>query len=238
MPTAHEIWQKFIALPGSSVEGRVGIASQNAIGGLLHTLDRRNPLRILEIGAGIGTLTFTILNWARSSGMERNPTHALITVENNDYCLRQLAANLKGFEGAYRLVSSVEEARQTGLQFDLITVDGGGDVPNDMGVMPFDHLLQPKGAIFVEGARFTQREKIQEWYGNRPHTYVKMASTQPWVTSASGEIKAKNKPYHLFIYEPSAQEAFSYRAGALWNNFTVRLARRITTQPEKFGKVI
>lgn len=227
MQTASQIWQKFIALPGSSVNGRVGIASQNAIGGLIQTLHRRSPLRILEIGAGIGTLTYTILNWARSVGMERNPNYTFISVENNDYCLKQLASNLKGFEGGYRLVSSVEEARQTGLQFDLITIDGGGDVPNDMGFMNFDRLLQHNGAIFVEGARITQREKIKEWYGDRSFIYVKMESTQPLSTSASNEVTAKNKPYHLFIFEPGFQESLSYRTSALRNHYIVRLARRL-----------
>ena len=226
MQTAFEIWQKFIVLPGSLVNGRVGIASQHAIGGLIEILHSKSPKNILEIGAGIGTLTYTILSWARSTGMDQNTNYNFLSVENNDYCLGQLAGNLSEFEGSYRIISSVEDARQTGLLFDLITVDGGGDVPNDMGFMKFDHLLQPKGVIFVEGARIGQREQIQNWYGDRKCIYVKMEARQRLVTSISGSITAKNKPYHLFVFEPGLGEIFSRRTRAMWNHFTVRLARR------------
>ena len=227
METDSEIWQKFIALPGSIAGEYVGIASQYAISGLLEILYKRSPRRILEIGAGIGTLTYTILSWARSVNMDQKMDYTFITIENNAFCQKQLTNNLISFRDKYCLVSSMDEVRQICTQFDLIVVDGGDDLPSDMGFMAFNNLLQLKGAIFVEGERIIQRQKIREWYGNRLHIYVKMEAAQPHLQSLSGNISATNLPYHLFIFEPNFIEAISYKVGGLLNYTDTRLARNV-----------
>lgn len=221
-------WQRFAQLPGAAVDGAVGIASEHAIDGLMQLVRQRRPRRILELGGGIGTLTAAILDTLRDLPGEAR--HAeLVTAENNDYCRAQLTANLASHEGRYRLVKSVEEVRDSAGQselFDLIVVDGGGDLPNDMGVMDFSGLLAPRGAILVEGARLFQRDRIQEWYGHRPFVYAKSRARHLRLRSEAG-LEAKNKPYHLFVFEPQPLEALRLRAGAFANRAGAALRRRL-----------
>ena len=71
MKESLRIWQRFAARPGAALDGMVGIASEHAIEGLIEVLERYRPRRILELGSGIGTLTYTILATARRLGLDR-----------------------------------------------------------------------------------------------------------------------------------------------------------------------
>lgn len=225
MRESERIWQRFAALPGAAVDGVAGIASEHAIGGLLALVRGRRPTRILELGAGIGTLTFTILEAVTELGIDRRPGYAFYTIENNEFCLGQLAGNLGGFAGRYRILRSTDELPK--LRFDLIVVDGGGDLGNDMGVMSFDDRLARGGAILVEGGRSFQRQLIERWYGHRSFVYGKFTASNPTLSARRVELEAKNKPYHLFVFEPGAFEGTMLRCKSFGNQLGTRIRRRL-----------
>ena len=217
---ATVIWNKFAQLPGSAVNGIVGIASVHAIGGLIRIIRTCRPKAVLELGAGIGTLTYTI-----ASALPVN-TRQFYSMENEDFCLSQLPVNLSEFDGKYLLVRSLEEI-PAGLLFDLIVVDGGGELPNDMGMVDFSGRLKPGGVILVEGGRKDQCRRILSWYGMRPHLYCKISPWTPYIRSTVTPGKVKNKPYQLFLFEPSLVLRFHYsllsRVSRFWEHISWRL---------------
>jgi hypothetical protein len=98
-----------------------------------------------------------------------------------------------------------------------------------MGVMKFDNLLSQSGCIFVEGNRSFQRQKILQWYGKRPYLYTRMVASQQIVISQSTGQTAKNKSYHLFLFEPEPMDQIYWRTVGLVNNMAARLRRRISS---------
>jgi predicted O-methyltransferase YrrM len=227
METASQIWQRFAALPGAAMNNNIGIASEHAIGGLIDVIHRYHPLRILEFGSGIGTLTYTVLHTTAAQGLNAVPGFTFYTVENNEFCLEQLGINLQNFDASqYTLVHAPDDIPAE-LKFDLIIVDGGGDVGNDMGVMEFGNRLNPGGVIFIEGFRRFQRGLVQQWYGSRPHAEISLYPARMSVQSTATGLVAKNKSYHLFVFEPSAPENLRLWLVRLWNSTFTRLARRL-----------
>ena len=224
MRESEKIWQLFMSRPGAIVGDVVGIASENAINGLIETIRRYEPRRILEIGSGIGTLTYTVLKTICSLGLPRSDDFKFYTVENHPYCLAQLEENLNDYRGVFQVVNSTGNITRTNVGFDLIIVDGGGDLNNDMGVMPFSNMLASGGVIFVEGARLFQRKLVSEWYGSRDYIYVKI-NTDKMVSTYNGEA-VKNKPYHLFVFEPSSPERLRLMTKAAYRRYLYKYRRR------------
>ncbi len=144
--TDKEIYQWFSRSSGSE-----HIASWNAIKGLSRVLKRHAPTRLLEIGAGIGTLTYIVL-----ASNRRKRTVAEFTVfEDNSYCINSLKKNLSVFENQYTLVNNLTQDLNQGQKYDFIIVDGG---PPNLNV---DKLLSNYGIVFLEGNRSNQREIIE-----------------------------------------------------------------------------
>jgi|GEM_PF-7089596 len=222
-----EIWEKFVELPGASVDGRVGIASEHAIHGVLSVIKRKKPKKILELGAGIGTLTYAILNSTNAKGIQKDENYVFYTIENNEYCLNQLTINLQDYKGLFTVLSSTNELPED-ILFDFIVVDGGGDLGNDMGVMPFGNMLAPKGIILVEGGRAFQRKKILEWYANRAVIQVKSMATNIVTVSRISSTKIVNKPYHIFIFEPNLLDKVFIQYKKYLQNNLVKIIKRLS----------
>jgi len=226
MQVSEEIWQTFISKPGAFVGDVVGISSEQAIGGVITTICKYNPLKILELGAGIGTLTYTVLKTVTSLNNHRNNEYAFFTVENNEFCLNQLTINLFGFDGMYTVIPSTE-ALPIGILFDFIIVDGGGDLDGDMGIIPFGNMLAQNGIILVEGGRAFQRDCIKEWYGARQYVYVKMPAWKQTIVANSSGKTASNKPYHLFVFEPAWFNKLTLKIRSFILNRILRIRRRL-----------
>src|SRR5262249_37780366 len=108
-PRAEAVFQRFRVHPGA-----MAIASPCALEGPIRTIERYQPRRIPEIGAGIGTMTAAILA-AAPSGVE------IVTVEDDDYCRAELATTLGPALGRVVLVRATDGVVGT---FDLVVVDG------------------------------------------------------------------------------------------------------------------
>ncbi len=232
--TPHELWFHFFNAPGSNHGSLIGIASYKAVHGMTRLIHSRRPMRILEIGSGIGTLTATILYAARSSTLCDHPEFVFATLENHPFCLQQLSKNLHEFTGSYTLIHSVDALSHMPVrQFDLIVVDGGGGKDNDdAGHQNISGLLAPKGMIFIEGDRSRQRSEILDtWYTDRDHVETVYRSPMAGFTAHHpelGDIHVSNKSYRIVYFEPSIVRRILSRIVNLWGNYPILYLRKLT----------
>jgi predicted O-methyltransferase YrrM len=193
-------------MDGAVHEGRVKIASENTIDGLMTSIIKYRPKRILEIGSGIGTLTHTILSTMTSLELHEHEDYLFMTLEDNPFCLSQMAKNLHEYEGLYRVINSTNEL-SSDLEFDLIIVDGRGKFDDRKRATNFDDLLSRKGMIIVEGQRTFQRSFIGESYRNRTFVHVKMRSLKQNLSpDGTGTRNPRFKPYHVYLFEPGLSD--------------------------------
>jgi len=177
----------------------------------MDAVSRYQPARILEIGAGIGTLTAAILATA--------PVDAsIVSVEDNDFCLSALRANLGDQFNRILVVSSVADVSG---QFDLVIVDGHQ-------IMDVTKLVAPSGFVFVEGDRPLQRGLLDR--AGRPYavkhvrTVRMMSADDPWEHAAWERYQGG---YWLTRYEPSPSDRRTFKASDWWNSRIIGSRRRV-----------
>ena len=91
-PEALEIHRLFAAKAGAE-----HISSPVGLHVLLNICDETRPKRVLEIGAGIGTLSFALLKYTNAQ---------VDMIEDNAFCLGQLKKNLVDFDTARYTLST------------------------------------------------------------------------------------------------------------------------------------
>ncbi|TSC63113.1 MAG: hypothetical protein G01um101448_98 [Parcubacteria group bacterium Gr01-1014_48] len=156
---AMEIYEAF-----KEKEGSEHIATPLSICAVLKLAAKSE--NVLEIGAGIGTLSYAILAHSRA---------ALTTYEDNFFCIEQLKKNLQMFDGRFKLLTSYMQMPSS-RHFDLVIVDGANGQNHDGGYKRFIHDLfsgvYPK-IVYIEGVRRPQRRMIRETLRGRYALWVK-----------------------------------------------------------------
>jgi predicted O-methyltransferase YrrM len=206
--TAETIFARFKSLPGSDQ-----MASQHAIGGLMSAIRRYRPATVLEIGSGIGTLTFALVQAFAALGID---DCRITTVEDNEFCLRQLRRNLDGHLHRVNLVHDIGEL--TGRRFDLIVVDGGNQRDER-----FMSLLAQRGVLFVEGFRSPQRLLIGRSPRRVAAANVRSMKWDPSLEPSGGWGGA----YWIFRFEPSPWERLWFTARHVWDGVLVTKRRAL-----------
>ncbi len=103
----------------SKKEGAYAIATRSALEWLAACLRTFRPKRVLEMGAGIGTITELLL-------LHPHKVEQIISIEKDEYCLNVLRSNLSNCEDPrLKVVSFPEQLAQWNFQADLIIGDGG-----------------------------------------------------------------------------------------------------------------
>jgi protein-L-isoaspartate O-methyltransferase len=188
---AIEIFTAFKARPGSEF-----IASPFAIDELSKLVIGKRPKRVLEVGAGIGTLTYVLCRLKEQCPFE------LVSVEWNDFCLGELAKNV---DGEFTLVNSMDDASG---EFDLIVIDGGSQDPR------FVSALATRGVIFIEGFMDKKHALIRDVYRNK-RKYA----------SSNWRSKDRRSGIWLFQFEPTASESMWYSVNSFWNRVRSAIKR-------------
>ena len=184
--TIHSV---FKSLPGSE-----HIASEFAIGEIIKWARKLRPRRVLEVGSGIGTLTFALCSQARETPFE------LITIEGDDFCQNAMGENLSEQKGDYRHISSIEELDDF-EPFDLIVIDGGEQEQR------FISQISPRGVVFIEGYMAKKHGLIHEMYSQkRPYIWSNFRSPD------------RHKGIWIFRFEPTSAERVWFAV----NNFINR----------------
>ena len=153
--TAEEIFKIFALKDGSA-----HIASQNALNGVFMLMDRYRPKNILEIGIGIGTIPYSLNEYAKL-----NPSSPVryTGIEENQYCIGEFKKNLaildKNFTFSHHTSTDTIEPQQ----FDFLVVDGENAKLEK--VKPFINPTQ-RVILFIEGDRKNQVKTLKELFGN------------------------------------------------------------------------
>lgn len=147
---AVDIYTLFKKRPGSG-----NIAKPTAIDVVMDICKREKPKRVLELGGGIGTVTYTVLKHS----------NAYIDVyEQNDFCTHQMRKNLKKFEARYSIIESYLILPPT-RKYELVIIDGGEAKDHTNGyaetVWLFLSYLDFVNVIYIEGNRNEQRKQVR-----------------------------------------------------------------------------
>lgn len=155
-----EIQEHFAAQSGDGVSH---IATAITIAALLHIANRVQPQRILELGGGGGTLTYTLLKH----------TNAHVDVyEDLEFCRENLRRNCAPFEGRYTLINSYD-ILPPHVEYDMVIIDGPspkrkGDWDERREIVDrFLGSLKAVRVVYIEGDRFPQRFQALRTLGRK-----------------------------------------------------------------------
>lgn len=194
------IYHTFKSLPGSDY-----IASEYAIDQLIEWVRKIRPQRVLEVGSGIGTLTFTLCSLKQERAFE------LITIEWNDFCREALRQNLAGQQGDYQHILSPEALDET-KNFDMVVIDGGEQNAR------FISNLAPRAVIFIEGFMDKKRNLIKNTYAQkRPYVFCNFRSPD------------RKKGIWIFRFEPTLSEKINFAARNFYNRIYSGIKRRLSS---------
>lgn len=189
---ARAIYTEFGHKPGSTQ-----IASEFAIGQLLRFLWSQwsqwlhRPQRILEVGAGIGTLS-----WVVTEYLTLLPGWAeAVSVENNPWCQEQWAVNLSGWLTRPMLFDKVPAYEF----YDLVILDGD-QMPDDGWT-----CLAPEATVFVEGNRRAQRARLRQYLRNVGRPFCET----PW------RPPNRSKGIWIIRCEPTRRERVTFRVNRI-----------------------
>ena len=134
--------------------GAYAIATPININAIIAFCVSKKPKRVLELGGGIGTLTYCVLNY----------TEAIVEVyEENSFCREKLGQNLDRWSERVVLKESYAEDPNF-ADYDLVMIDG----PDSVTIEERDRLtyqvlgsLRNIGSFFIEGSRYSQRQLAQ-----------------------------------------------------------------------------
>lgn len=145
-----EIYQSFKQKSGSEVIA--GLETLETITAITKKQDIKN---VLELGAGIGTISYCIL---------ANSNAHIDLYEPNEFCISELTKNLSEFKGRYTVIEDYRMLPPR-RNYDLVVVDGGGGERNNGSekrtVLVFLNWLNSVKIIYVQGYRHGQRAFIR-----------------------------------------------------------------------------
>lgn len=150
---AREWFDTFNAKAGSE-----HIANLVALEAVLEILRDLKPRRVLDVGAGIGTLTALVLQYSDAE---------VVAIEDNEFCLGEFRKNVANAEERCTLAGYHYYPVR---DYDLVLIDGGNGGHNG-GYSGFTgDLLKnipiPR-AVFIEGKRFEQRQEARKALSKR-----------------------------------------------------------------------
>jgi len=156
---AKEIHKMFSDLIGSE-----HIATSINLQIVIDLCNELKPVRVLELGGGIGTITYTLLE---------NSSAIVDVYEDNSFCIDQLKKNLLSFKNRYNIINNYK-LLPPARNYDLIVIDGGNGKKHDGGfadsIYYYLSYINTVKIIFVEGHRkmqsFWARKALRKkyWY--------------------------------------------------------------------------
>jgi protein-L-isoaspartate O-methyltransferase len=197
---ADEIYRIFGSYPGAEY-----IASLNAINGVLRIMKTRKPVSVLEVGAGIGTLTHALFEALRYMYDTSAAAQVrIVSTEDNEYCLEQLSHHLPDIlqDSRFTLRRTMDDAHADARGFDFIIIDGGMfDDPR------YTTKLLDGGVVFVEGDRQSQRMLMQQ--SGRSFTTKSIISNRRNPDYGPYPTSKYQGGYTVFSFEPGMAEKLS-----------------------------
>ena len=144
MDRISSIFEKYSKLVGSDQ-----IATRFALRIISEHLNEHRPKSILEIGAGIGTITELLIR--------ELPTAKIVSYENNAWCLSQLVKNIN--QKQVQIITSHKSLLQT-TESDFLIID---DYLDEETTFALISRVKPE-SVFIEGHRRRQRLYVMKSY--------------------------------------------------------------------------
>jgi hypothetical protein len=169
---AKETYKKF-----ANINGNDHIASEYAIITILKIFKDFKVQSVLEVGLGIGSISDSILNYARIN----NQKIIYSGTEANDFCLNALKINVDNYD-LINLFDNISDL-DSNQKFDFIIVDG-----SDKSLKEIFKFCNSKTIIYVEGYRGSQVESLKEIFPNFKHVEIISNYKNPSYGPFSSEI--------------------------------------------------
>lgn len=146
-----KIYKYFKTLPGSEHIGK-----PVTIDVLINACKEIRPKRVLEMGGGIGALSYTLLKYS----------DAFIDIyEDNEFCRKELEKNLAEFEGRFQIIDTYRMLPPSQI-YDIAVIDGGMGNPGDGGYATaaqlFLEYIDSIKVVYIEGYRGIQRDTVRK----------------------------------------------------------------------------
>lgn len=165
---AFENYKRFCSLDGSDF-----IATEFALEVILNMIDKYEVKDILELGLGIGSISDTVLKYAKLS----NKKIHYVGTEKNEFCLNALKTYVSDYN-EIELYSELKDLK--GGKFDLIIIDGQDDSLKKVASHCKEHTI-----IFVEGDRKSQTETMIDVFPKHKHVnIITLMKNRPYVHGA------------------------------------------------------
>ena len=146
----------------SNQEGNEHIAGVFAIETILNLTSIYKSKNILELGLGIGSVSYSIIDFLT----QKNISFNYYGTENNAFCLQELPKNLKDNFYKINLYKEFKDL-ESNLVFDFIIIDGSDD-----SLQKIKDFVSKRAVIFVEGYRIEQVNFIRSIFPNSIFTSV------------------------------------------------------------------
>ena len=144
MDGISSIFEKYSNLVGSDQ-----IATRYALRIISKQHNEYQPKSILEIGAGIGTITELLIR--------ELPSAKIVSYENNAWCISQLVKNID--QKQVQIITSHESLIQT-TESDFLIID---DYLDEETTLALISRIKPE-SVFIEGHRRRQRLYVMKSY--------------------------------------------------------------------------
>jgi phospholipid N-methyltransferase len=150
----------------SNLEGNMHIASEFALKKIIDVIDNYKIKSVLELGLGIGSISFCVLEFAKRKTQNINYTGT----EANDFCLKVLPKYLNFHFDKIQIFNNLNSVSLS-KKFDLIIIDG-----KEENLFKVKDMISEKGIIIIEGDRVPQLEVVKSIFSK--HKYVRVISNQ------------------------------------------------------------
>ncbi len=149
-PEAIAVYERFRQFPRSE-----HIAKPATLHVLLELCRKQHPERVLELGGGLGTISYLVLKHSQAK---------LDVYEHDQYFAEKLAENLKEFSGRFQILKDYRMLPPL-REYDLVVVDGGqarkgeDDPSHGFNDAVWHYLCYLKSVrfVYIEGHRHIQR---------------------------------------------------------------------------------
>lgn len=196
-------------------EGNQHIAGLFALEKILDIIKLNKPKGILEVGLGIGSISYTILKYFKESG----PKVIYKGTEANEFCLKALKENLEEFYEDLDIYENLEHL-QNNEKFDFVIIDGSDD-----SLEKIKALISEHGVIFIEGHRAQQVEKINSIFPKHKHTTCISDFKNPSFGPFSSKIWSGGG--QLIYVNPTSRQYLHYYSEKIKTSFKYRVKRKI-----------
>jgi hypothetical protein len=140
----------------SGLEGNQHIASEFALKKIIKIIDHYKIKNILELGLGIGSISYCILDFSKGINTKIN----YIGTESNEFCLEVLPKYLNDHFDKMQIFDDLNNVISK-EKFDLVIIDG-----KDENLFKIKNMISNSGIIIIEGDRIPQLELVRNSFPN------------------------------------------------------------------------